>query len=166
MVITTKRGTNQWHGDGAFYERAAALNARFPIENPAPDPKQPFSRQNYIGTLGGPIGKDKLWFFSSFEYVHENASIAYSPASLAQFNALASLAAQGLIPGVSSIPVPNNVPVPFRDYLATAALRLGAVGNARSGFCARPIDNYTTAQRSGAAGHAALHRRRLRIPTI
>ena len=64
-MITTKRGTDEWHGDAAFYERAAALNARFPIENPAPNPKQPFSRQNYVGTLGGPSPKDKLWFFSS-----------------------------------------------------------------------------------------------------
>ena len=46
------------------YERAAALNARYPIENPAPDPKQPFSRQNYVGTIGGPIEKDKLWIFA------------------------------------------------------------------------------------------------------
>ena len=36
VVISTKSGTNDWHGDLAFYERAAALNARFPIENPAP----------------------------------------------------------------------------------------------------------------------------------
>src|SRR5271170_7157308 len=112
VVITTKRGTNEWHGGGAFYERAADLNARFPIENPAPNPKQPFSRQNYIGTIGGPIKKDKIWIFSSIEYVHENASIAYSPASQTQFNALASLAAQGLIPGTNSITVPPNVPVP------------------------------------------------------
>ena len=35
VVITTKHGTNEWHGDVAFYERAAGLNARFPIENPA-----------------------------------------------------------------------------------------------------------------------------------
>src|SRR5229473_1511957 len=119
VVITTKRGTEDWHGGAAFYERAAALNARFPIENPAPDPKQPFSRQNYVGTLGGPIEKGKLWFFSSLEYVHERASIAYSPASQAQFNALAQLAAMGLIPGVSSIDAPLNVPVPFNDFLGT-----------------------------------------------
>ncbi len=39
VVVTTKHGTNEWHGSGAFYGRAAALNARFPIDNPAPDPK-------------------------------------------------------------------------------------------------------------------------------
>jgi hypothetical protein len=119
VVITTRNGTNSWHGEFAIYERAAALNARFPIDNPAPNPKQPFSRQNYVGTLGGPLLKDHLWVFSSLEYVHENASIAYSPASIAQFDALAGLASMGLIPGVASINVPSNVPVPFRDYLAT-----------------------------------------------
>ena len=143
VVITTRRGTNLWHGAGAFYERAASLNARYPIENPAPLPKQPFSRQNYIGTLGGPIVKNKLWFFASFEAVHENASIAYSPDSLTQFQALASLAAQGLIPGISSIPVPNNVTVPFRDYMGN--LRFDWAQSARSQWFLRLAnDNYTT----------------------
>ncbi len=119
VVITTKHGTNQWHGDGAFYERAAALNARFPIENPAPNPKQPFSRQNYVGTLGGPLVKNKFWVFASFEHVHENASIAYSPANITYFDALAQLAADGLITGVSSIAVPATVPIPFRDYIGS-----------------------------------------------
>ena len=119
VVITTKRGTNDWHGTGAFYERAAALNARFPIENPAPNPKQPFSRQNYVAALGGPVRRDKVWFFSSMEYVRENSTIAYSPASITQFNALSQIAADGLIPDVSSIAVPSSVPIPFRDYLGS-----------------------------------------------
>ncbi len=119
VVITTKRGTNDWHGDATLYDRASALNARFPIENPAPNPKQPFSRQNLTATLGGPLQRDKLWFFSSLEYVRENASIAYSPASTAQFNALSQIAGDGLIPGVSSIPVPTSVPIPLRDYMGS-----------------------------------------------
>ncbi len=119
VVITTKHGTNDWHGDGAFYERAAQLNARFPIENPAPNLKQPFSRQNYVGTLGGPIAKNKVWFFTSFEHVHENASIAYDDNSLTQFNALAKLAQGGLITGVPAIAVPSTVPIPFRDYIGS-----------------------------------------------
>src|SRR5664279_5629233 len=34
VVISTRSGTNDWHGGFAVYERAAALNARFPIDNP------------------------------------------------------------------------------------------------------------------------------------
>ena len=60
VIITTKRGTNDLHSTLAFYERAAALDARYAIENPAPLPKQPFSRQNYVATLGGALIKDKL----------------------------------------------------------------------------------------------------------
>jgi len=128
VVITTRRGSNDWHGTGAFFDRAASLNARFPIENPAQtcdssgcvnNPKQPFSRQNYVGAIGGPLQHDKFWLFASFEHVHENASIAYSPASTAEFDALAQLASDGLIPGVASIDVPKTVPIPFRDYIGS-----------------------------------------------
>ena len=143
VVITTKRGTNDWHGSGAFYERAASLNARFPIENPAPNPKQPFSRQNYVGTLGGPLARNKVWFFASLEYVHENASIAYSPASTAQFNALSQLASEGLIPGVPSIAVPQTVPIPFRDYIGS--LRFDWAQSTKSQWFLRTsADSYLT----------------------
>src|SRR5271163_1154581 len=152
VVITTKHGTNDWHGDAAFYERAAALNARFPIENPAEsctngvcvhNPKQPFSRQNYVGTLGGPIARNKLWFFTAFEGVNEDASIAYSPASATQFNALAVLASEGLIPGVPSIAVPPNVPIPFRDYFSLARVDWSQSASSQW-FLRASNDTYTT----------------------
>src|SRR5580704_17569801 len=143
VLLTTKHGSDDWHGGAAFYERDASMNARFPIDNPAPEPKQPFSRQNYIGTLGGPIAKDKIWFFTSLEYVHEDASIAYSPSSLDQFQALSSLASAGLIPGASSIAVPNNVPVPFKDFLGTARLDW-AQSDKSQWFLRGAIDSYTT----------------------
>jgi Carboxypeptidase regulatory-like domain/TonB dependent receptor len=123
VVITTKSGTNEWHSDDAFFDRAADLNARFPIDNPPPNPKQPFSRQNYVGSGGGPIVKDKVWFYSTFEFIHEDASIAYSNASQAQFQALSQLAQQGLVDvngtTIPSISVPTSIPVPFRDYDGT-----------------------------------------------
>jgi hypothetical protein len=147
VVISTKSGTNQWHGDEAFYERAASLNARFPIENPAPHPKQPFSRQNYVGTLGGPIVKEKFFIFSSFEYVHENASIAYSPESQSQFNSLAQLASQGLLTvgptTVTSIPVPTGVVIPFRDYLGLIRFDW-APSISSHWFLRTAADSYTT----------------------
>jgi outer membrane receptor protein involved in Fe transport len=144
VVITTKRGTDDWHGDAAFYERAAALNARLPIDNPAPEPKQPFSRQNYIGTVGGPLKTGKVWFFSSLEYVHEDASVAYSPDSISEFQALAQLATDGLVPGgVNSLAVPRSAPVPFDDYLATT--RFDWAQSARSQWFLRAaVDRYTT----------------------
>jgi hypothetical protein len=147
VVITTKRGGNEWHGSGAFYDRQAALNARFPIENPAPNPKQAFSRQNYVGTFGGPIAKNKVWFFTSFENVHENASIAYSPASIAQFDALAQLASDGLIDvngtTIPSIAVPATVPIPFRDYLGS--VRFDWAQSAKSNWFLRASqDSYLT----------------------
>jgi len=152
VVITTKRGSNEWHGDGAIYERAAALNARFPIENPAQtctdgscvnNPKQPFSRQNYVGTIGGPLARNKVWFFTSFENVHEDASIAYSPASNTQFDALSQLASDGLIPGTPSIAVPATVPIPFRDYLGS--LRFDWAQSPRSQWFLRASgDSYLT----------------------
>src|SRR5262249_32208524 len=147
VVICTKRGTNEWHGDEAFYECDASLNARFPIDNPAPNPKQPFSRQNYVGTLGGPIVRDKLWVFSSLEYVHEDASIVYSSNSLTEFNALSQLAQKGLITvngtTVSSIQVPNSTPVPFRDYLGL--MRFDWAQSQRSNWFLRlSFDTYTT----------------------
>jgi len=143
IIITTRSGTNTWHGSAAMYERAAALNARFPIENPAPDPKQPFSRQNYDASLGGPLRKHRLYIFAAAEYVHENASIAYSPPSTTQFDALATLASNGFIPGVPSISVPANVPIPFRDTLGL--LRLDWSQSSRSTWFFRSsIDSYTT----------------------
>lgn len=143
VVITTKSGSNAFHGDAAFYERAAALNARFPIENPAPNPKQPFSRQNYVATLGGPLKTDKVWSFTAFENVHENASIAYSPASTTEFDALAALASEGLIPGVSSIAVPSFVPIPFRDYFGSERMDWRQTAKSQW-FLRSSIDDYTT----------------------
>ena len=75
--------------------------------------------------------------------MNEHASIAYSPANLAQFNALATLASDGLIPGVPSINVPPNMPVPFQDYMATT--RLDWSQSQRSQWFLRgAIDNYIT----------------------
>jgi hypothetical protein len=142
-IITTKRGTNAWHGLGAFYDRPSGLNARNPIDNPEPNPKQPFSRQNYVGNIGGPIIPDKLWFFGSLEYVHERASLAYSDFSQSQFNSLASLATDGLIPGVPSINVPPYNISPFDDYIGDARLDWSQSEHSQW-FLRGASDRYTT----------------------
>jgi hypothetical protein len=143
IIITTRRGTDNWHGSVAGYYRARQLNARNTLDNPEPDPKQPFARENVIGSIGGPLKKQKLWFYSTFEYTGETASIAYSTQSQNEFRALAQLAAMGLIPGVNSIVVPSFTPVPFHDVLFTT--RLDWTQSERSQWFLRgSTDNYDT----------------------
>ena len=70
------------------------------------------------------------------------ASPTVLPAST-QFNALAQIASDGLIPGVPSITVPANVPIPFRDYLGS--LRFDWAESAKSQWFLRMSeDSYLT----------------------
>ncbi|HXY23679.1 MAG TPA: TonB-dependent receptor, partial [Candidatus Acidoferrum sp.] len=63
--VVTKSGTNDLHG--SFYEffRNDVLNARQFTFGPAP--KTPFKQNQFGGTLGGPIVKDKTFIFGSYE---------------------------------------------------------------------------------------------------
>lgn len=122
VVITTRRGGDEWHGSGTVFVRDRRLNARNALDNPEPGPKQPFSRHQEAASLGGPLQRRKLWLFSALEVVRENASIAYSGATLLEFQALSRLASMKLIPGVANIGVPSFVDAPFRDAVFSARL--------------------------------------------
>jgi hypothetical protein len=75
--VVTKSGTNSLHGSASIYERDKSLQAAIPLFNPtsslAPPTGQtpPFRRQQYSGTLGGPLVRDKAWWFGAFEYRDE-----------------------------------------------------------------------------------------------
>src|SRR5580700_4996350 len=60
--ITTKSGTNALHGEGFYYFRDQSLNANLPSAS-----HNPFQRNQFGGDLGGPIIKDKLFFFLDAE---------------------------------------------------------------------------------------------------
>jgi outer membrane receptor protein involved in Fe transport len=71
--VVTKSGSNSLHGLASVYERDKVLQAA-PINfNPAAGGTDtpPFRRQQYSGTLGGPLVKDKAWWFGAFEYRDE-----------------------------------------------------------------------------------------------
>ena len=65
--IVTRGGTNQFHGDGYEFNRVDALAAR-DYFNPKPDPQNPFVRNQFGASLGGPIVKDKTFFFGNVEW--------------------------------------------------------------------------------------------------
>ena len=64
--IVTKSGTNKLHGTAADFFRNDALDARN-FFNSAPNPKTAFHNNQYGGSLGGPIVKDKTFFFTDYE---------------------------------------------------------------------------------------------------
>jgi len=74
--VSTKSGTNQFHGDLYEFVRNNSLDARSFFETNKVDQNQneipgsarnPFKMNQFGGTLGGPIIKNKLFFFASYE---------------------------------------------------------------------------------------------------
>jgi outer membrane receptor protein involved in Fe transport len=67
--VVTRQGTNAFHGDANFYLQTAGLTGR--NTTPEQDLGFPFHREHFRdGTfqLSGPILKDRLWFFASYQY--------------------------------------------------------------------------------------------------
>jgi carboxypeptidase family protein/TonB-dependent receptor-like protein len=66
VSVGIKSGTNSYHGTGYAYGRSDSFDARNYF-NTAPGPVSPLSLQQFGATFGGPVKKDKLFFFTTFE---------------------------------------------------------------------------------------------------
>lgn len=66
ISIVTRSGTNNWHGTIFDYLRNDAFDARNYFDAP-PLAKPPLRQNDFGGTLSGPIFKDRLFFFFSYE---------------------------------------------------------------------------------------------------
>ena len=64
----TRSGTNNFHGSLYEFIRNSAMDAR----NFTDAAKQPYKRNQFGGTFGGPIKKDKMFFFANYEGLREN----------------------------------------------------------------------------------------------
>jgi Carboxypeptidase regulatory-like domain/TonB-dependent Receptor Plug Domain len=71
IQAVTKSGTNEFHGAAYEYFRNAALNANNPFLKAAGVARPQLSRNIFGGTLGGPIKKDRLFFFGSYQGTRE-----------------------------------------------------------------------------------------------
>src|SRR5271157_4088148 len=74
MVL--KSGTNSFHGSGWYFLQRSQMNAR-DFFNPAPNPKPDSKRDQGGFTIGGPIRKNKTFFFADYERVRNVASPSY-----------------------------------------------------------------------------------------
>ena len=83
--IVTRSGTNQFRGSAFYSGRSDALNAKNYFLEQSDQPKEELKRNDFGGTFGGPIIKDKLHFFGSVEWNQEKrgtARAAFVPTEL------------------------------------------------------------------------------------
>jgi Carboxypeptidase regulatory-like domain/TonB dependent receptor-like, beta-barrel len=82
LNVVTKSGTNGFHGDGHYYTRGRNLTANtfFFNQNPTNQGhRPPFHKYEGGGTFGGPIIKNRTFFFTSYEQVREGVPLTLTP---------------------------------------------------------------------------------------
>ena len=114
--IVTKSGTNNWHGTALEYWRSGQLGARnyFNFDG---QPKNPFLNNQFGGSLGGPIVKDKAFFFLDYEGQRETGaqaglSCVPDPAAIANAERMAAQSPVGVSQPILNLLARNPWPTP------------------------------------------------------
>jgi hypothetical protein len=71
LNMITKSGTNEFHGTGFYFLRHSDMNANNWFSNRAGRTIPFFRRDQFGGVLGGPVKKNKTFFFSTYEYTKQ-----------------------------------------------------------------------------------------------
>ena len=138
--VVTKSGTNNMHGSLYYYNRNEALAKNSPFVTPNANGdlvKNELRNQQYGASVGGPILKDKFFYFANYEkqqFIIENPASATLPSAAYQANALAVLQQYG----VSVNPVQQAV---LTTLLPSYALTGPATSNNYSN--ASPFNGYS-----------------------
>jgi hypothetical protein len=109
LTVVTKTGTNNLSGAAWGFFRKDSLNSETESEKVAGSGKQPYDRKQYGASLGGPIVKDKVHFFATYEKTDRKTSytINTDPGN-----------GQPVFPSLQG----TSVAIPFKDELLTAKI--------------------------------------------
>jgi outer membrane receptor protein involved in Fe transport len=102
LTVVTKTGTNDFHGSAYGFFRNQSYASEKESEKQAGTGKLPYDRKQYGASIGGPIVKDKVHFFATYEQT--DAKSAYIVQS------------DGIYPDLDG----TSVATPSKDQLATA----------------------------------------------
>ena len=129
ISVVTKSGGNLFHGSGFEYLRRAGLDSRNFFDNVSPGiAKSGLTLDQFGGSIGGPIVKDKFFFFGSFEKYKGRFGLNFVEAAPSL-----SLAAPGaLIPGTTT-PVNPAIQPYITGFRAPGAVTIPG-GSATTGF--------------------------------
>ena len=110
VLIATRSGTNAVHGTAFGYYRNQDLIRTDYFSDPAHGGlgKAPFQHQQFGGSVGGPIIRNKLFYFGSYEYIKQNYNVPRSGQQIGELNALATALPQYGIVTNGSVPQPST----------------------------------------------------------
>lgn len=165
VTAVTRSGTNQWHGSLFEFVRNTVLNSynwNPPKDAITKDPiKSPYHRNQYGGTVGGPIKHDRAFFFFSYaglrQVVGQQLTGAIVPTSAERAGDFTADSFKVNTPGTKTqvvgtnsspncaTPTPNCVPASLLDPTAANLMTKyvplpNATGNKYNGFFTAPIN--------------------------
>ncbi len=116
--VVTKSGTNQFHGTAYEFNRLSKLTSNGFYNNAYNIPKGVYTRNQFGYSIGGPIKKDKLFFFSSTEWTRiRSMSTRVALVPTPQLLAASAPATQRFFGAYGTLQTPINGPVFTKDQI-------------------------------------------------
>jgi hypothetical protein len=113
VTAQTKSGSNKFHGSAFDYRQSGANLAKDPFtQGPGRAPVPGQLKNQFGGSIGGPILKDKVFFFTDYQGLRQKvgtASVQTVPSSLLVETCLGKQVSSSLIPGCDFSEYKNNV---------------------------------------------------------
>ena len=104
--VITKSGSNELHGSLYFLDRNEALNTNDYFAQQAGQEKAPYGRQQFGGSIGAPIRKDKDFIFFALEREREATNIVVTDQAFKELSLVSNLGAQPA----------RAIPTPYFDW--------------------------------------------------
>ncbi len=98
ITMVTKSGTNVLHGTAFGFARDRKLTAKDYFAKVADEEKAPFSRQQFGGSIGGPILRNRMFFFGAVEQIFEDLQEPVGDRQFNELELLVSATRAGLLP--------------------------------------------------------------------
>lgn len=144
--VITKSGSNEFHGTAFEFFRNTILNANDWFRNFTGGSRLVLNQNQYGGVLGGPIKKDKLFFFVSYQETGQKSGAApysYSVDTLAPIPGInrgtcpvgwtllsqCDSAAQAFVPALGAAICPTNNPSNSKDVTSIGGLQVACNGS-------------------------------------
>ncbi len=125
LTMVTKSGTNLFHGSAFAFGRDDALSAKDYFTANANRDKVPYNRQQFGGAVGGPILRNRAFFFGSVERIREDSRVTVPQNLFDQKQLLVDAMNAGLVPaGLVNPNHPRAGAQPARLLLTTGKINM------------------------------------------